>query len=383
MAKENKHPIRIMISGYYGFGNCGDEAILLAIIQQLSEIIPRENITVLSNNPNKTEVLYGVNSIFRLNPFQIFSQMKGSKIFLSGGGGLLQDVSGKGFSIIYYASLLMLAQLLNKTNIVFSQGIGPISNNINKKIIKSTLLKTNLIIVRDEQSQLILGDLGVKKDLISVFPDVSFLLKREALPERINNRYGLNLRQGDSNRGKNIGIVIRNCKAIQKDYEKKVIQIAKIADNLITEYQARLFFIPFQIEDDISLINDITEKMNKSSAVVIEEEIGPSQMLSLFSELSIVIGMRLHAIIFAAINQIPFIAIDYDPKVQNFVNSIGLPQLLLNVDQLTIKNIDNKLKYIYDNQDTIGQTLSYASRQCSNKTKQGIEKLKDFVNQNI
>ncbi len=71
MAKEISNLKSIMISGYYGFGNCGDEAILMAMIQQLSDIVAEERITVLSQNPKKTRLLYGVDSIFRLNPFLI------------------------------------------------------------------------------------------------------------------------------------------------------------------------------------------------------------------------------------------------------------------------------------------------------------------------
>ena len=64
MTKEISNLKLIMISGYYGFGNCGDEAILMAMIQQLSDIVAEERITVLSQNPKKTRLLYGVDSIF-------------------------------------------------------------------------------------------------------------------------------------------------------------------------------------------------------------------------------------------------------------------------------------------------------------------------------
>ena len=44
----------IVISGYYGFGNAGDEAMLAAMIEALSDLDPHLNIIVLSGNPEDT-----------------------------------------------------------------------------------------------------------------------------------------------------------------------------------------------------------------------------------------------------------------------------------------------------------------------------------------
>ena len=102
----------VIISGYFGFDNCGDEAILSAMIQEFTRYMPGEKIIVLSHNPGKTRQLYHVNAINRFNPVQIFFRTMQSSVFISGGGGLLQDVSGKGYSVVYYLSLLVMARLL-------------------------------------------------------------------------------------------------------------------------------------------------------------------------------------------------------------------------------------------------------------------------------
>ena len=183
MTKEISNLKSIMISGYYGFGNCGDEAILMAMIQQLSDIVSEEGITVLSQNPKKTKLLYGVDSIFRLNPLLICWKMKKSGIFISGGGGLLQDTTGRGLSIAYYLSFILLARLFRIPCIIYGQGIGPIRRQINRKLIRFSLSRANLIIVRDRQSQMLLDEIGISKELVSVFADPSFLLKGEKLPD--------------------------------------------------------------------------------------------------------------------------------------------------------------------------------------------------------
>ena len=384
MTKEISNLKSIMISGYYGFGNCGDEAILMAMIQQLSDIVSEEGITVLSQNPKKTKLLYGVDSIFRLNPLLICWKMKKSGIFISGGGGLLQDTTGRGLSIAYYLSFILLARLFRIPCIIYGQGIGPIRRQINRKLIRFSLSRANLIIVRDRQSQMLLDEIGISKELVSVFADPSFLLKGEKLPDNIYKKFQLEESQPKVfHDNMIIGVVLRNCKEIEQDYNKKIIQLAKIADHLITKYKARLIFLPFQLDNDLALINDIIKNMENTSVHCLDQEIKPAQMLMLFSKLSLIIGMRFHAILFATMNGNPFIAIDYDPKVKNYVSSLGLSELLLNIDQLTVKNIDNKIKYINDNQENIKSVLYTSTKQYQDKADTGIVKLKFFIRERL
>ncbi len=382
MRKEMNSLGPIMISGYFGFDNCGDEAILLAMIREFSQYIPKTKIIVLSQNPRKTKELYQVNSIHRLNPFSVFSSMRKADVFVSGGGGLLQDVSGKGFSILYYLSLLFFARLFNIPGIIYAQGIGPVEKSINRKLIKWVLNRVNLIMVRDKQSKNILQDLGVRNKPIIVNADPTFLLKKREVAEEIKTKYQLSHHQGTTAKRMNIGMAIRNCKEIVQDYDSKIIQFAEIADHLIEKYQANLIFIPFQVHTDLPLMNEITKKMRFSTAKCIEEELGPVQMLSFISKLSLIIGMRFHSIIFATIVNKPFIAIDYDPKMKNYVYSLGIPELLINPNKLTVKNVENKLKYIEVNQTMIQSILSLKKEQFEQEAFSNVQQLYRFIEEN-
>jgi polysaccharide pyruvyl transferase CsaB len=371
----------IIISGYFGFDNCGDEAILLAMIQEFSRYFPKEKIIVLSQNPRKTEKLYQINAIHRLNPFLIICRIMRSSIFISGGGGLLQDVSGKGYSVFYYLSLLYLARLFNVPSVIYAQGVGPIEKSINRKLIKWALSKVNLIMVRDEQSKKLLQEIGIKNKSITVNADPSFLLKKKELSELIKIKYRLN-NQGVSDEKMKIGIVVRNCKEIGQDYDNKIEQFAKISDHLIKEYRANLFFIPFQIHTDLPFIEEIIKKMKFVSAECIEEELSPDQMLSLYSKISLIIGMRFHSIVFATMMNKPFLAIDYDPKVKYFVNSLDIPELLINLNQLTVKIIDNKLKYIRINKERIQSSLYEKKEQFEQKAYCNTQQLYQLIIEN-
>ena len=140
---------KIIISGYYGFNNTGDEAILKSMIGAFKEKIPQIKITVLSHNPLQTSQTYQVKAINRLNLIDIMRCLRDTNLFISGGGGLLQDSTGKGWSIFYYLGLILAAKIAKVPVMIYAQGIGPVNRQINKKLIKWILNKVDLITVRD------------------------------------------------------------------------------------------------------------------------------------------------------------------------------------------------------------------------------------------
>jgi len=381
MVADLNRKISIIISGYYGFDNCGDEAILLTMIHDFSKFISRKKIVVLSANPQKTRNLYQVDAINRLNPFAIILKMTQASVFISGGGGLLQDVSGKGYSILYYLSLIFLAHLFNIPSIIYAQGIGPIRQKFNKRLISWIFKTINLIIVRDEPSGNLLKELGIEGSMIEVNADPSFLLKKAEIPETINKKYRFNkISKSDNIKNtKNIGIVLRKCKKFKENKKNITEDFAKIADYLIDKYQANIFFIPFQVDADLDFMKKIQKKMKSSSAICIEEEFRPDQMLSLFEKMDLVIGMRFHSIVFAALEEKPFIAIEYDPKVRYLVNSLDISEMLINIDQLTVKTIDNKLQYINVNKEKFKSKLRQNKKIFENKAHLNVQMFRRFI----
>ena len=96
---------RVVISGYYGFANAGDEAMLAAIVGSLKDIIPDVAITVITGNCRMTRENHKVQAVHRLNFFAIAAAIRRCDILISGGGSLLQDVTSKRS---YYIILALL-----------------------------------------------------------------------------------------------------------------------------------------------------------------------------------------------------------------------------------------------------------------------------------
>ncbi|MBR2895458.1 MAG: polysaccharide pyruvyl transferase family protein, partial [Oscillospiraceae bacterium] len=157
----------ILISGYYGFNNIGDESILRTVIDNLREKLGEIDITVLSQNPAQTSEKYGVKSAARMSLPEIWKAVKGCDLLLSGGGSLLQDATS-GRSILYYLFILRLAQLMGKKTFIYSQGIGPITSRQNRRFTAHVLRRTSGIVVRDSKSRDLLLEIGVPDHLIYV-----------------------------------------------------------------------------------------------------------------------------------------------------------------------------------------------------------------------
>jgi polysaccharide pyruvyl transferase CsaB len=161
ISKMNK---KIVISGYYGYDNCGDEAVLLSILHSLKKLHPEVEITVLSGNPEKTSKTYNVDAINRWNLPAIAAKLFSAGLLISGGGSLIQDVTSIR-SPMYYLGIIRLALLLKTKVMIYSQGVGPLSNTKNRTQTAKVFNRCHAITLRDSASAELLKEIGVMRDL--------------------------------------------------------------------------------------------------------------------------------------------------------------------------------------------------------------------------
>jgi polysaccharide pyruvyl transferase CsaB len=351
--KKSKTIVKIMISGYYGFNNFGDEAILKSMVRAFKEKIPQIKILVLSQNPVHTSQTYQVKAINRLHLISILNCLRDTNLFISGGGGLLQDSTGKGWSILYYLGLILGAKIIRVPVMIYAQGIGPISQQINKKLMRWILNKVDLITVRDNFSKELLENLGVVKPSIYVNSDPSFLLNKKDINCILDNYPHIQELMNSDNRPI-IGVSVRKYKGNRSDLK---IMFAQLADYLIEKYKVKIVFLPFKFDDDVQVSEEILSLM-RNQADILKIKLEPEELISILSQFSLMIGVRLHSIIFSSMANLPFIAFKYDPKVKNFVAELGLSELLLELDNISLEKIQEKIEYIRENKDRIKEILS-------------------------
>ena len=315
---------KILISGYYGFNNIGDESILRAVVDNLMEKLEDIEITVLSQNPESTAQKYGVRSVNRKSVKDILKAVKGCDLLISGGGSLLQDVTSKK-SILYYLMIMWLAMILRKKVFIYSQGIGPILSNINRGLTAGTLKRASGIVVRDEASKELLVEIGVPCKHIHVTADPVLRVKKADLTigREILKKEGFS----QEGKGPVVGFAIRERK-VKSNF---VDEICLSLQRLIEEYDASIVLIPFHFSEDMAVIEEIQARMGQR-VFSIKHKYLTDEMLSIIGNMDYLVGVRLHALIHAAIMSVPMIAVSYDPKINSFMHSIGMKAMCSTYD---------------------------------------------------
>ncbi|MBL8084067.1 MAG: polysaccharide pyruvyl transferase family protein, partial [Candidatus Obscuribacter sp.] len=137
----------IVVSGYYGFDNLGDEAILEELVRELKSLWPAKDIVILSQNPESTAARFGVRAQNRWQLSEIAVLLRQCKLFISGGGGLFQD-SESVKSVIYYGGLISLATLCGAPTLIYAQGLGPLKSALGKALTRFSLVQAKQLSVR-------------------------------------------------------------------------------------------------------------------------------------------------------------------------------------------------------------------------------------------
>lgn len=325
---------KIVISGYYGFNNIGDESILEAIIFNIKHSIDDVEITVLSKEPELTYEENDVKVVDRKNIFRIIKEIKNCDLLISGGGGLLQDVTSSK-SILYYLVIMVMGRMFKKKVMIYSQGIGPICSPLNRFFTKHVLNKVDFITLRDEESKRFLEEINVVNKNIKITADPVISLKKVDLESgyQVLKKLGL-----ENCRKPLVGFSVRG-----RDKNQKLIDtIANVCDKIIAELDVNVVLIPFHHGEDLEVIDDIKGKMNKK-AISFKEEFDTNTMLSIIGNLDLLVGVRLHSLIFGAIMNTPMIAISYDTKINSFMKYLD-EDVFSNIEDLEEEKLLQEIK---------------------------------------
>ncbi|NLW40859.1 MAG: polysaccharide pyruvyl transferase CsaB [Tissierellia bacterium] len=338
---------RILISGYYGFDNSGDDAILKAIVKDIKNQDNSIEITVLSNNPIFTEKVYDIKAVNRFKLKDVIGAIRKCHLFISGGGSLLQDVTSTR-SLLYYLTLMKLAKLFNKPTMVYANGIGPIDRKLNRLLTKKTLEKVDLITLRDQDSKDFLEELGVNNKNIFVTADPVFTLEGSH-ESKVN--YILN-EEGVSQDRPLIGFSVRKWMG----EENLILNTAKAIDYITEEYKVNVLLIPMHYPEDLSICNSILEKVTNKNSYIISNQYSVEDIMGIIGKLEMIVAMRLHSLIYAAAQKVPMVGIVYDPKIVGFLKSIGMDNMCP-AEGLKYEALISNIDYVWRNRRDLREKL--------------------------
>jgi len=309
-----------VLSGYYGFGNIGDDALLFLVISNILRKKPDIKICLLTKNPKKFQkwldgYFSNITAKSRFNFLSVRGAVKKSKALVFGGGTLLQD-STSTRSFWYYASLLKLAQKFGKKTILYANGIGPINYKKNERKAENIVKNITLATIRDENSYNYLIDtLGMDKNKV-------YLTTDEALTIKNNNYFnGLQSPAGFAGtpfqKGAYIVVSVRKWKYLKQDFFDKFSEAIKI---ICREYNLVPVYIVMEPKNDRILSERLSKLHENAQCLNVGGDI--EKVLGIIKSAEAVVSMRLHTLIFSAVFGVPMLGVSYDPKVKSFMSDI-------------------------------------------------------------
>lgn len=338
----------ILISGYYGFKNSGDDALLQAIINDLKRYKKSPNIVVLSANPNETEECYRVKSVSRVNIFKIIKHMKNAELLISGGGTLIQDRTSTK-SLWYYLMIISLAIKSGMKVMLYSNGIGPLRKEGNRNRARNVINKVDLITLRDKASYDVLREIGVDNKNVAITADPALDL------DLADERRGMEIlkKEGVPSSVKILGVSVRRWQSLDDDFEETV---AKICDYTYEKYGCHTVLLPMQSSRDMPILQNVQKHMRHKSTLI-KKRYSVADMLSIIKCFNLCIGMRLHTLIYSAINSVPLIGLVYDPKISSFMEHTH-QKYYFDVEDVNESELRKAVDDCIKNYDTIKKDLS-------------------------
>ena len=277
---------------------------------------------------------------------KVSEQYRRADLITGVGGGYLRGKPSFASTIelILLLHPLKIAQILSRPTVLYTQSIGPFSNKLQQLLVRETLKKVELIIVREDISLKLLRQMDISKNVIRS-ADCAFAFQG-------NNPVDWQALLGLPKNQQLVGITVRSWldKSRQAKYEKSV---AALADNL-AQKGYRVVFIPqvtceHENDDDRSVTARVNEYMRyKNEAVVLTEKIDHYEIQSLYGGLDYLVGTRFHSVIFALKSFVPALAIEYEHKTSGIMRDLGLEEWVINIEDVSpaklIKNTDLLLK---------------------------------------
>jgi polysaccharide pyruvyl transferase CsaB len=302
--------VRVLLSGYYGFGNLGDEALLEVIAQRLRERFPAVELEVLSATPQATAANQRVEATPRWDWRAVRAAIARADVVLSGGGGLLQNATSLR-SLLYYAGILREAIRARRKTMIFAQSIGPL-DLWGRLIVRRFCRGVDRATVRDSRSSELLHAL-VPQTPIERTADPVFLYDVPATAADLSGE-GLGPESGPY-----AVVSVRKFAAMR---ESAAI-VGRAVDRLATRYGVRSAFLPLGGAADAAVSTDVIRTCTSNPVLLPESSL--AKAASILRGASLVVGMRLHSLVLAARYAVPFLAIAYDPKVTALCDDLEYP----------------------------------------------------------
>jgi polysaccharide pyruvyl transferase CsaB len=368
-----------LIVGYFGFGNAGDEAILASMLSRFREAGFAEGLTVCGGATALGRD-HDVRSVDWRSTTEVLEAIESADVVLLGGGGLFHDqfgvdpdqvLSSNAGGLAHLGGIVAYAALCHKRIAVVGAGVGPLFTEIGREITANIMKVAGFISVRDHGSVRELLALGMDSSRIAVAADYAF---SSVMPARTISETG-NIRIGVCARDWNRGV----------DSEYWIRELARALDTMTDDANAEISLIPFQIDgssrsDDRSVAVKIRDLSRRKTMIAIAEPTTFRQIQQLVAGCDVLIGMRLHSLVFAMNAGVPLVAIRYDPKISSLMSEAQLQDWEIPLEELTSERLCRLVRRALDEAEPFRESLRRVAATSSARSNEAFGMLREWLN---
>lgn len=323
----------MLVIGCYGCGNRGDDAILQGIcslfsewqitafngaLEDVSEYLPVRTVSCRMNEGISFSVMCSLIRQF----FPLVREVYRTDIVVYGGGSLIHDLTP--YNLLFQFFWAWLARIFRKRVYFFSIGVGPIRTKIGKRLCRYNLSKSDGVFVRDRRGFEICRELGIRD--VKMTADAAFATDRQS-GCRTDVLRDMKVENGEY-------ICVTACqwfhsenfwKRDQMDFSGEKENLAQCIMKIYNEFHKPLLFVPTEAKD-IILGRQLKERMPEVDFRLCPDSWNADRMAAIIENSYLLIGMRMHSIIMAARQGVPFVAIVYDEKVHQLLKMLHMEQ---------------------------------------------------------
>ncbi len=393
--------MNILITDYHSASNRGDAAILEGVYQSLEDEYPDADIIVMTENPRAAELVHGINvekqpltgfrwSLSKKNAARayllatsqlyknninapVFDKIKNkaniqpyldADLVVSTGGQFLTDIYFPGKVGVLWQHYFL--SQLDIPVVIYAQTLGPFDRSPYRQMTKTVLDKTELIITRDKKSKQMVEELGVSTP-VHFTADAAFSMDTE--PRRKVPLDTLNASDDlpDSD-DLTVSISAREWRHTDAttgidDYASA---IADVADWLVEQKDANVVFastctsLAGYHKDDRLMAAQIVDAMDHGSGdrvQILTGEYTPQQLIEIYDQMDLHIGMRMHSNILAMMAYTPVVAVQYQFKTEGLMEQFGLLDYIVDVNDLDKRSLQQIVNDALSNRSSIQRTI--------------------------
>lgn len=377
---------RIVLSNSYGTQNVGDEAILTVLVNELSG--RGFDVDILTFTPRETQIRQEKATVIRSGVIRgslsTIGAIRRASVLVVGGGGIIQDATSFG-NLLLHVSRPLMAALTGTPVVISGVGVGPLNRSLSRKLVRWACNRASSIDVRDSHSAALLEAIGVPDERVRQSADFAHLLEKCSVEEMDEvGRALINTLQLAREKGRllvglslrpPIGDASRRSQMTAGD-RSHLEHMARVADGIVEKYDAQIIFVSMHAEQDDSIASFLVKEMQHRDRVsLVSGKLQPAVIKAAIAELDLMIGMRLHSLIFAACHEVPFVALAYDDKVAAYCEALGLPVQALRPAQGQAESILSVVDRTLASSLQIREQLRSAVPQLAANANQSIDKI--------